>query len=1374
MLLCALVFLWAPARLVWSAPTAIRYPQLRMLPPEGSLITPLPDFPTPVVFSISERFRQAPSLWERRLVRPEVLNSSWSDRQLTLRTNYAKDAYYTPITVDGLAFFEWRAERERAFTMRSQRTAALREAESGGGGLKVNIPIRSRAVESLFGEGGAGLQVSGNRMISFAGVSNWRDGTGLNNSQSSRFPSLEMEQTYRFNIVGTIGSKIFVKVNQDSRVNVPLANRLELRFKGSEDDVIKTIEAGNTTLSLPGASMLRYSSQVRGLFGIKTEAQVGPFQFTGIAPQEKANTERTTIEAGARNVEEFFRDMDFVRWKIFDLGLPEHFESPDDEIIEYQLYKKATGNNTTNYLKAQMFLDPRPDPLNPGQVRDTSVNEGVGTGDAIELIEPDQYTLYSKQRTIILDRASVNASTVLGIWLKMRRPDNTVYEIGNVTSGGEGEAILYTLKLLKLDHPVSPNANSRDAIVENYEWKNVYRIPSSLGIDFESPDLEALDLQLYRGVYGDERNTSNLSVQDNSIPYIQIIGLDQVSSGAKVPDGESDLKSQIFDWSRRIFILPSRFPFSDTTTYSGSPPLSEQVPEIYNTVTSQSDRQAASKYYFKFTSKIRSNSIQLAGANIVEGSEVVTANGERLVRGNDYNVVGNSIQLISERATDPGANVLVDYEVAPLFTVEKKTLLGGSLQYERGRDFKAGLVALFKSDKATTRKPKVGQETTKMFAYDLNTSFTLRPNFLTPILDAVPLVRAKGPSNLTISGEMARSHPNPNVDGEAFIDDFEGSRQELSLSTQRSRWRQSSRPVQLDPRYHPRAHLFWYNPLDPAVSSDVVYNEERTTAGGIIRPLTMVYEPTDIKIDTLVQEIVAVDSFFTIDTITVDSQGVPITVIDTTLDSTSIVYSDVFVSFYDPGVDRTDREAFRLQGTRGIPFEDNWAGIVYDFPSTVPNQSEAELLEIRLRIRKSKPGGHIHFDFGEISEDVIPDGVMQREDPQLEEWVNDDEPGDIGLDLMTNDQEKAWYAAVASFLIDPNDPSRDDFPYGSNDRIITSVEPLNLRGQQQNLNNPDLNRLRKVNGTQSNRFDIPLNYRVDTEDQLYNGDNDLDIANNYFSFKVSLDTAATENNFFVPGSELPNPSDPNAAPFQTIRIPIQDVRSLDTAVGNATWTNIKYVRIWFDSLADTTMVEIADMALVSSNWDDTIKYIDADRELTSPSVFSVSVVSDATDSGYTVPSGVTGNVDQINDITEREQALRLSYENFIAGDTGVVSKTQPSTNYMTYGSLRMFVHGDESMGPNHRINYFFRIGSDSLNYYEFRTELQPGWAESNEVVLDFNELTALKDSVIQAELTDSTGRINSGDAHPRYRVVGLPTLRSVRYLASLVCNADPT
>ncbi|HUU46788.1 MAG TPA: hypothetical protein VM118_13745, partial [Acidobacteriota bacterium] len=84
------------------------------------------------------------------------------------------------------------------------------------GELRIGLALPS-AVESIVGEGGAGLKVSGYRKILFSGRSQWTDKASTATVRQSKFPSLSMEQISKFTVEGTIGSKISVKVDQDSK-----------------------------------------------------------------------------------------------------------------------------------------------------------------------------------------------------------------------------------------------------------------------------------------------------------------------------------------------------------------------------------------------------------------------------------------------------------------------------------------------------------------------------------------------------------------------------------------------------------------------------------------------------------------------------------------------------------------------------------------------------------------------------------------------------------------------------------------------------------------------------------------------------------------------------------------------------------------------------------------------------------------------------------------------------------------------------------------------------------------------------------------------------------------------------------------------------
>ena len=94
-----------------------------------------------------------------------------------------------------------------------------------------------------------------------------------------------------------------------------------------------------------------------------------------------------------------------------------------------------------------------------------------------------------------------------------------------------------------------------------------------------------------------------------------------------------------------------------------------------------------------------------------------------------------------------------------------------------------------------------------------------------------------------------------------------------------------------------------------------------------------------------------------------------------------------------------------------------WGGIMQYAPGLNVQATNTDAIEFWMLVPNGgNPNGEIRFDIGRISEDVIPDGVLETEDKNLNGRYDDGE--DIGLDTLTNDQEKTAFPNA----YDPNDP----------------------------------------------------------------------------------------------------------------------------------------------------------------------------------------------------------------------------------------------------------------------------------------------------------------------------------------------------------------
>jgi len=1225
-------------------------------------------------FSVALRPKYKAFLSSEMMHRPKAVASSYEQMSIRLEWDYYRrrdvKSSLVPVSVGAFEYLQYRiATNEARATREARYNFMTRADERGKGGLGISVGL-PRRLDRIFGEGGAGLKVAGYRRIMFAGRSQWTDGVESETLRQSKFPSLRMEQISRFEITGTIGSKISVKVSQDSQTDIPLANRIQIRYKGDDDDILRSIEAGNTTLSLPNTKFVGYSSRIRGLFGLKAEAQLGQLSLTAIASQEKGSTERASFTATGEENADFIRDYEYVERRVFDL-FPRDSLLRTDRITRLFVYESVleTENDWVEAPAANLYVDPRnKGAFDEDQEGSSELRMRQLPVESYEFFDDStrnlHYVVFSRPR---------DKSRLLACYVEITSADGTVTRYGNVDASA-GSAL--DLKLLA---PVSEFA-SPDQATWQLMWRNCYPIPVNI-------DIDDIRVKIYKGLPGTEEDTDNREYQASqtgTFNYIEILGLDQFDElDQRKPDNLLDPVQDVFRPEWGLLIFPHRRPFASDTTFESdagrvTPVLDPQVPTIYD-YASASVKTENSQYYLQLITTARSSRIKLDRANIIEGSETITVNGRQLARGTDYqiNYEFGQITLLTEEATDPNASLSIDYEYAPFFAVQKKTLLGARAEYEWSKDFTFGSTILYKSDKTQERKPKVGQETAKMVVLDGDFSLKLHPNFLTAIANAVPLVETESPSNLSIVAEVAQSRPNPNVDGVAYVDDFESALEQLSLGTSRTRWKPASEPYPLGTSDFVKSKMLWHSPPNP-IPVEQIYDREAAQGEGTIRTLRLIFRP------------------------------------DTTVTN-------------------------------------SWSGIMRYFGAGVDSK-RAQLFEVRLKphdVMQSR----IHFDFGRINGDLDQDGSAFTEDANNNGAV--DEVEDIGLDGLSDEFESRVIWGTDT------DPASDNWYFrGEGKCPFPDCDPDLWKDTSYQYY------YEYLNGTEGNRFDAGVAGLPDREN-LSPGSGAMERTDAYYSFV--LDLAANPDSFLVPNSERNG--------WVTYRIPIRDSAAVDAFVTSSavepTWDRITHVRVWFEGALGQTehdTLEIADWYFVQSNWQDSVIF-GPDSAL-SNTKFVVAEMSEDQNQDFTPPPGVEAYTDPTTNVTEAQRALLMDFRNLRNSDSCLATKDLLTVDrYSGYRRLEMFVYGDyDDPADAGKIQFFFRIGPDAKNYYEYYTNIYQGWDERNAVNIDFNAITAFKDQE-QKKLLE--GMSLDADDGVHYRIFGNPDINKIRYFSAGLVNADP-
>jgi hypothetical protein len=359
--------------------------------------------------------------------------------------------------------------------------------------------------------------------------------------------------------------------------------------------------------------------------------------------------------------------------------------------------------------------------------------------------------------------------------------------------------------------------------------------------------------------------------------------------------------------------------------------------------------------------------------------------------------------------------------------------------------------------------------------------------------------------------------------------------------------------------------------------------------------------------------------------------------------------------------------------------------------------------------------GHLHIDLGqEISEDQ----VRRNSSGTL--------VGVGTLDDEDHDRNGSW------------NETTEDTGYDG----VFGLDADNVAGDDANDDYIEADYTGWINGSERNHV-------WDTEDIDRNGI--LNVDNIYYSYAFDLDSTK----FLVENAGLQDG-------WKMFRIPIKDTTVLDTTLGRPDWRNIRYVRVWLDSVPAAETLLIYRLVATGSRW----KNYGVQGDLStwdSSEVFTLTPVNTRTHSYYTSPFVLER--DPLTGQLKSEGALEMRLENIKEGHSCVAHRqTDANEDYRAYDTLTFYLN---ALHSNPVVS--MRLGSDSVNYYEYTTEFNNGLAVSGgsgwrTFSVSMSRFLALK------QLTQGTGVVSDSE----YTVVGNPSLSVNQFLEISITNPNMT
>lgn len=1240
-----------------------------------------------------------------------------TDQTVMIRRKMNQKDFLQPIVFSRDEYAKFRLQHDQVTQFRDESLKNLKKTglAAGAEALTIEIPfkIKSKTFNSIFGGDRVRLRISGN--INIEGGFR-REGhsqvTTIQGQQANL--NFHINQTQNFKITGEIGDKVAVEVDQDSRRMFEFENSLKLTYTGYEDEIIQKIEAGNISMQLAGTQLATFSGQNKGLFGLKAELKMGPFSLTTIASLEKGQKNKLQVQGGAQETSievpvnqptdgryfflgPYFRE----QYKIFNTSMQHTLSTTAIDQNNFYVYKRYTYGGTSvpaDLIYAYAAYDSAAEVnpasfyekaiINAKRADSTLADRNFQPGNYVRL-DPSQYSVNIQLGYIRLSTPLTDTDVLAVAYLL---EDNTSFGTLNPQQGDTA-----VLKLIRPENPLPTDDTWPLA------WRNVYSL-QGVSIDKESFSLKIT----YNPSGASEQETMNF--QGAQKTFLTLFGLDtKNSTGQDNPDGLVDDNPALINYSYGEIIFPDLRPFdpegyyfnnpSTPAPYFGNPadyPDSLRIPSIYDSTQLVSTD-------FKIKASFKSvKAVYQLGFNVLEGSEEVYLGGSRLSRGSDYVIdyYSGTLTVLNQAALSPSANLEIVYESGELFQLDKKTLLGVRGEYQLWDQSFIGATALYLSEKPLQDRVRIGNEPLRNFLWDVNTRLVFKPKFITTAIDKLPLVETETPSEVRLEAEFAQVHPDPNSlnnnatgdpNGVAYVDDFESIKKTTPLGIMRRQWRTASNPVSSMPTAN-KGTFVWFNPFDQVAIEDVWPNR-----------------PTNPNV---AQRTHVLSMFFS--PVAPDNGAPPI---------------------------------------KTSPLTYSWGGVQRSLSAGYQNQVNSRYLEITLKVGKRNSSklntpGRLHIDLGQINEDVIPNGILDTEDNNLEGLPYGDgfcdQSEDRGIDRMAGADTTDWWDLNQNGIRDPGEPSsRDDWAYNPSD-------PYNVW---------------KINGTEGNYNDEGGRY-PDTED--LDNDNFLDQVSNYFRYTVDLSEFEVSPTYPIQPPGDPNPSTrflvspPNDKGWKLYRIPLE----AGEQIGSPNITQLEFARVWLDGFtsADTFEVSIATLEIVGNEWRS------VPISINNGEIYervAVEVMNTYDNPLYTPPPGVAGYRDPVTDIVSQEQSLLLRINDVPRDTSGIiVRQLYDVQDYLEYRKLKMFVHGggiDEVLNNeifnNRNIWMFFRFGSDTTrNYYEYRQKVHPGWDPKNDIEIDLAQLTALKlNSTDPNEVTSIM--VGDGDS---LSVKGNPSLSQIR------------
>jgi len=1250
--------------------------------------------------------------------------------------------------------------------------------------------------EKIFGPGGVRIKTQGTAELKLGATLKKIDNPSLP-VRNRKTTSFDFDEKINLSLNGKVGDKVNMNLNYNTDATFDFdTQNLKLKYEGKEDEIIKLVEAGNITFPSNNSLVKGASS----LFGVRTDLQFGKLKLQTVLSQKKSTTksvsskggtQTTPFEIGAADYEEnrhfflsrYFRD----HYDGSMASLPNVTTGIEINRVEIWITNKTgTTTNTRNIIaltdlgentrvsNPYWALSGQPVPSNAANTeystlvtsyaaaRDIDQTSTILAGipgfeggvdyeklSSARLLTASEYTL-NKQLGYVSLKTGLQTDQVLAVAYEFTAGGQT-YQVGEFASDNTQTAQALFVKSLK-NTSNNPTQGNWDLMMKNvyYLASTVEKTKFKLDIKYQSDTAG-----VYLTYIPDQR------VKQTTL--LRLLGCDRLDNNNKAhANGYFDFIAGYTVTNGRVF-LPSAEPFGDylrrqllSKGLSDSEAEKYVFDELYDS-TKTVAKQIAEKDKFLMMGQFKGSSanvISLDAYNVPQGSVEVTAGGVILQEGTDYTVdySAGEVTILNQSIIDAGTNVNVSLESNTDYGMQRKTMLGLNWEYDFSKSFQLGGTLMHLSEQALTSKVTMGSEPLKNTIWGLNMNWKQESQWLTSVLNKIPLLHVTQPSQISFTGEFAHliaGTAGGTQDNASYIDDFENTKNYISVKSPKE-WTLSSVPTMFGESADKtgvtsgfnRAQLAWYV-IDP-----ILTNRSSTLT------------PSHLKSDLEQQSNHYVREVYIKELYPNRQQS--------TYNGATRMLDPLNLAYYpeERGPYNLTRD-LNANGTLRQP-ETKWGGMMRKLETTDFEQANIEYIEFwlldpfiytREQGNASDYSGDLYFNLGEVSEDILRDGkkfyesgmpVDGSESVATTQWGKIPQqatqtyafatsPGsramqDVGLNGLNDTEErefgpyKEWIDAVVNSGVITNDsviqawrndPANDNYHHfrGSD----YDSERRSILDRYRRINNPQGNSPDTDDRTES--YDTSYKTGPDVED--INQDFTLNEYERYYQYHVRISPeildayrngAAPADCFITDmrtsGVKLRN-GDTTSVNWYQFRIPLTKYERREGSITD--FTSIRFMRMFLTNFQKPIVLRFGSLDLVRGEWRIYKQSLSTGAETGSLVVSAVNIEenNDKTPVNYVLPPGITRVTDpsQPQLVENNEQSLNMVVKNLSSGEAKAVYKNT-SLDLRQYKRIQMFVHAnhlqpDPTALKDNQLAVFVRFGSDyKSNYYEYEIPLK--------------------------------------------------------------------